>query len=472
MKHTKNPTRKALLFSILILFLIVLGYKLYKLVSFPLLLKDTHITIEIGEPFHPEENIKAVLFGDKNSVKEKGKIQTDKLGTYPFTYVYKDKEYLVEVEVVDTTPPVFEVVPLDIDVGMKVSANSAVKNIKDKTKTTVSFKEDYDFKAPGTIEVCVIVRDEGGNTSEKTTKATIVLDKEKPVLKGVEDITIYPQSSFDLKKGIAVTDNRDPNAKLEIDKNNFDSSKPGVYTIEYSARDRSGNTTMKKRIITVKSNENTNSNEQNKEKIVYLTFDDGPSVNTAKILDILDQYHVKATFFVIGGNSSYYPLIKEAHQRGHTIALHSYSHDYGYIYSSVDAYFKDLEKIGNIVKQQIGFVPKYIRFPGGSSNTISKNYSSGIMSILSEEVQKRGYQYYDWNWDSSDAAGNNRPVSSIVASATGGQSNKLNILFHDAGAKSTTVEALPQIIEFYQKRGYRFEGIHDDSYIPHHNINN
>ena len=74
MKHTKNPTRKALLFSILILFLIVLGYKLYKLVSFPLLLKDTHITIEIGEPFHPEENIKAVLFGDKNSVKEKGKI--------------------------------------------------------------------------------------------------------------------------------------------------------------------------------------------------------------------------------------------------------------------------------------------------------------------------------------------------------------------------------------------------------------
>ncbi len=113
-----------------------------------------------------------------------------------------------------------------------------------------------------------------------------------------------------------------------------------------------------------------------------------------KILDILDQYHVKATFFVIGGNSSYYPLIKEAHQRGHTIALHSYSHDYGYIYSSVDAYFKDLEKIGNIVKQQIGFVPKYIRFPGGSSNTISKNYSSGIMSILSEEVQKRGYRVF------------------------------------------------------------------------------
>ena len=178
MKHTKNPTRKALLFSILILFLIVLGYKLYKLVSFPLLLKDTHITIEIGEMFHPEENIKAVLFGDKNSVKEKGKIQTDKLGTYPFTYIYKDKEYPVEVEVVDTTPPVFEVVPLDIDAGMKVSANSAVKNIKDKTKTTVSFKEDYDFKTPGTIEVCVIVRDEGGNTSEKTTKATIVLDKE------------------------------------------------------------------------------------------------------------------------------------------------------------------------------------------------------------------------------------------------------------------------------------------------------
>lgn len=472
MENSKHKIRKKVFYFIFIFLLIVSIYMIYKLVSSPLILKDTHITVEIGEPFYPKDNIKTVLFGNKDSVIEKGKIQTDKLGTYPFSYIYKDKEYPVEVEVVDTTPPVFDIVPLDIDAGMEVSANSAVKNIKDKTKTTVSFKEEYDFKTPGTIDVCILVRDEGGNISEKTTKATIVTDTEKPELKGIKDTTIYTQSSFDLKKGITVKDNRDPNVKLEIDANNFDSSKPGVYTIVYSAHDRSGNTTRKKRTITVISKENTSANEQSKEKIVYLTFDDGPSVNTSKILEILDQYHVKATFFVIGGNPSYYPLIKEAHQKGHTIALHSYSHDYEYIYSSVNAYFNDLQKIGNIVKQQIGFVPKYIRFPGGSSNTISQNYSSGIMSILSKEVQKRGYQYYDWNWDSNDASGNNRPVNSIVVSATGGQSNNLNILFHDAGTKYTTVEALPRIIEHYQKRGYRFEGIHDNSYVPHHNINN
>lgn len=208
------------------------------------------------------------------------------------------------------------------------------------------------------------------------------------------------------------------------------------------------------------------------EKVVYLTFDDGPSANTQKILEILDRYNAKATFFVTGTNQNYNYLIKQAHDKGHTIGLHTYCHDYKTVYSSVDAYFDDLTKVGNMVKDLIGFTPRYIRFPGGSSNTISRKYSSGIMTTLSKEVINRGYQYYDWNGDSTDASGNNVPVSKLIANATSSKSNNINILCHDTSAKSTTVQALPAIIENYLARGYRFEAIDDNSFVPHQGINN
>ena len=209
-----------------------------------------------------------------------------------------------------------------------------------------------------------------------------------------------------------------------------------------------------------------------KEKVAYLTFDDGPSANTQKILEILDRYNVKATFFVTGNNQAYNHLIKAAHDKGHTIALHTYCHDYPKIYASTSAYFDDLTKVGNMVKDLIGHVPKYVRFPGGASNTVSRKYCPGIMSVLSKELIARGYQYYDWNVDSTDASGNNVPVSKIVANATNSNANNINILFHDTAAKSTTVQALPAIIENYLSRGYRFEAINDSSFVPHQKVNN
>ena len=136
------------------------------------------------------------------------------------------------------------------------------------------------------------------------------------------------------------------------------------------------------------------------EKTCYLTFDDGPSDNTLKILDILDKYKVKATFFVMGtGKLSY---VKKIHDAGHTVALHTYSHDYSKIYRSQKAYFEDLEKIGAAVKKYTGEDAKVIRFPGGSSNTVSRSYCKGIMTALSKETANRGYVYFDWNVDSTD----------------------------------------------------------------------
>lgn len=207
------------------------------------------------------------------------------------------------------------------------------------------------------------------------------------------------------------------------------------------------------------------------EKVVYLTFDDGPSENTEAVLDILAQYDAKATFFITGQEEKYRYLIKEAYDAGHTIGLHSYTHEYDQIYASVDAYFEDLDKIGQVAEEQIGFVPCFIRFPGGASNTVSAKYSKGIMSQLVDLVQEKGYQYYDWNISSGDGESGTTKDEIIKNSETDEYSHVM-ILFHDTAAKDATVEALPDILEYYKNLGYEFRAIDRDSYVVHHGTNN
>ena len=206
------------------------------------------------------------------------------------------------------------------------------------------------------------------------------------------------------------------------------------------------------------------------DKVVYLTFDDGPSENTKKILDILAEYNAKATFFITGANEQCRPYIKEAYEAGHTIGLHTYTHDYDKVYKSDEAYFDDLEQVGQVVKEQIGFVPCFIRFPGGSSNMISAEYNKGIMTRLVKSVQEKGYQYYDWNLDSGDAAGCGK--EEIEQNATTDKIHHVMILFHDTQTKDATVEALPYVLKYYTDQGYEFRAIDRDSYVSHHDVQN
>ena len=215
-----------------------------------------------------------------------------------------------------------------------------------------------------------------------------------------------------------------------------------------------------------------NSEKENKNKrIAYLTFDDGPSENTEKILDILDQYDVKATFFVIyhkNMDNKYKAIV----DRGHTIALHSYSHNYKKIYKSESAYFDDLNKISNYVQKTTGVKTNIMRFPGGSSNTISNKYNKGIMKKLKKDVIDKGYIYHDWNVDSTDASGNNVDKKVLLANVKSSLTKykKVDILMHDSGKlKQTTVEALPEIIEYVQSQGYSIERITEDSTPIRHN---
>ena len=206
---------------------------------------------------------------------------------------------------------------------------------------------------------------------------------------------------------------------------------------------------------------------------VYLTFDDGPSANTQTVLDTLDRYGIKATFFVTNINPDYIPMIAECYKRGHTIGMHTYSHDYETVYSSVEAYWNDLNAIAEIVRQQIGYVPCFIRFPGGSSNTISANYTPGIMTELSQQVQAAGYQYYDW--DASCGDGATHTADELVdATFWDTQYGYQSIVFlmHDGAGKETTAEALPRIIEYFQSMGYSFAPLDRQTQVPHHGIGN
>lgn len=207
-------------------------------------------------------------------------------------------------------------------------------------------------------------------------------------------------------------------------------------------------------------------------KVCYLTFDDGPSENTLKILKILKKYDAKATFFVIGSAKlEYLPQIKKA---GHAIGLHANNHDYSKIYKSRSAYFADLNKISAKVEKQIGEKVTLIRFPGGSSNSVSKKYKQGIMTDLVTQVKMKGYSYFDWNVDSGDASGHNVPAKTITSNVLT-QANKKDsicVLMHDTNAKDTTVKALPDIIEGLKKQGYKFEVLTETSYGYHNRVNN
>ena len=203
-------------------------------------------------------------------------------------------------------------------------------------------------------------------------------------------------------------------------------------------------------------------------KNVYFTFDDGPSSGTIQLLNILDQFNIKATFFVTG---KYYPqvkgLYKEISKRGHTIGLHSYTHNYSTVYASVEAFFSDFQRIQDVVYNETGLKPKIMRFPGGSNNTVSASYSGSnfMRQKLIPETIKRGYVYFDWNSCGNDAVTVNPTKDYIVKSVFQGIAGKKDVivLLHDSNFK-WTLDALPEIIQRFKDEGYEFKTLSTDSF--------
>lgn len=393
----------------------------------------------------------------------------DKPGKYPLYYNVNGYDYSSVVFIEEDAFNV-EVIELEIDLGMTVSPLDFIKG--DCTGLFVSFEENYPFDQQGYFDVKLCIENDRGMQCIYRTKITILeRDEIKPYLNPYMDLFVELNNTVDYFEGIVCFDNQDPQPFIEVTYTTVDLSKVGQYSVEYLVKDRSGNSVLYNRTVHVVTCLLLGNVEPSDEKVVYLTFDDGPSMYTEEVLAILDNYGVEATFFVIGSNTSYLYLLENIESNGHTIGLHSYSHTYEDIYLSVDDYLEDFIKLALYCKDTIGYIPRYMRFPGGSSNLISKNYSEGIMQLLVTKMNELGFQYYDWNVTSGDGNAY-EDTDSIIKQSTVADLNNIILLLHDANGKQTTVEALPSIIEYYLEQGYVFKGIDDSSYVYHHQVQN
>ena len=309
----------------------------------------------------------------------------------------------------------------------------------------------------GTYVLTYTVTDSSGNVGE--VKRTVqIADLRKPVISLSGDLKTY------IKVGTAYTDpgytasdniDGDITAKVAVS-GGVDTSKMGINTITYSVADSFGNTTTVTRKVYVYQQQAVANPINPGNKVVYLTFDDGPSAHTARLLNILDKYGVKATFFVTNQFPSYQYMIGETHRRGHTIALHTLTHNYASLYASEEAYYQDLFGIRDIVVAQTnGFSPTIVRFPGGTNNTVSRKYCSGIMTALSESLSRFGYLYCDWNVSSGDAGGATTAAAVANNVISGIQRHNVSIVLqHDI--KSFSVEAVDDILFWGIQNGYTF----------------
>ncbi|MCL2022813.1 MAG: polysaccharide deacetylase [Oscillospiraceae bacterium] len=209
---------------------------------------------------------------------------------------------------------------------------------------------------------------------------------------------------------------------------------------------------------------------------VYLTFDDGPSKLTKDFLAVLKKHKVHGTFFVI--DTKYDHELDNIFRSGHVIGLHSASHDYKDIYESTKSFWKDMDKIADIVKENTGQDAEIIRFPGGGSNTVSRKYSEGIMQRLVAQSEKRGLVYFDWNCDSGDTwFENGKPFSEKkilknIKESVEKREDDIILLMHDRYDMTNTLEALPKIIKYFKKQGFVFDVLTKDTPPVRHKVVN
>ena len=422
------------------------------------------IDVQYNEDF--KEQPFTVCFGNLASCVDlkptiTGKVDTKKMGDYELTYKYKynNKTYTLKqkVSVVDKIGP-----EIEFESGT-VCPNGKINEVKFKVIDNI----DGDITDKAKIEykdkkLYIEAEDSSKNKTIKEFDVK-VSDDVVPVitLNGNDVVSLRVGEQYN-EDGATADDACDGSLDVEIS-NDVNTSIAGSYTVTYKAKDSSGNVAESYRTVNVYD---VNSGE----RVVYLTFDDGPSDYTSTLLDVLAKYDVKATFFVTKNGSD--DIIRREYNEGHTVALHTYTHDYSYLYSSVDSYFEDLNAVSNRVKSITGKDPNMIRFPGGSSNMISSNYDGGshIMTTLVNEINKRGYYYYDWNVDSDDAGSattSDEVYSNVVNTLKEGSSI---VLQHDI--KGFSVDAVERIIQYGLNNGYTFRRLEPGSPEAHHGVNN
>lgn len=472
MRQKKYRVRPIAMLVSLVLFVILIltGYYLF---WFPQLVLVGDTSLEVVYPnIYTDPGVKLLRFGRETTgeIQTKGEVLSEKLGNYKITYTYRQfffhRSITRLVSVVDQEKPILT---LKGETEVNVCPNQNYKEAGylasdnydgDLTDTVIKTEKD------GVITY--LVKDSSGNETSMTRNIHSVDQTPPSITLEGSNVVYQAKGVFYQEAGYKAHDTCDGDLTSEVEvSGTVDSNTPGTYTITYKVKDSSENLSVVTRKVVVTE---ATPPDSSKKGVIYLTFDDGPhGTYTAKILDVLKKYNVKATFFVtMSGPDS---MILREYQEGHTVGLHTATHNYKTVYHSVDAYFQDLKTVSNRVKNITGVESKIIRFPGGSSNTISKRYNIGIMSALTKEVIARGYHYFDWNISSGDAGETTSSQGVYNNVIKGLKKNRANVvLMHDI--KSYTAEAVEDIVKYGLKNGYTFEAITMSTAMVKQKVNN
>lgn len=479
-KKQRGINRGILIVSLLLMMLVglVIGY-LFSWGGFGIrmnLLGDPQITLRYGETYE-DPGAEAIfegkhLFqnGKRLSVTREGEDFEGKVGTFEVVYRAKfgiwSGEAKRTVKIVDRVKPK---ILLYSDPGTYVIPG------EEYVEEGFLARDNYDGDLNDQVQIkryhnriVYSVTDSSGNRTEVERKI-VYYDPVFPdlQLKGETELLLRPGENYE-EPGFSAADNLDGDlTDRVVVSGRVNTWKAGTYTITYSVKDRFGNTTTSVRTVKV---QHTNQPEiiEPEGKVIYLTFDDGPGPYTKELLDVLKKYDVKATFFVV--KTKYLDLLKDIAADGHAIGIHSVSHDYEEIYSSEEAYFRDLNELRNLIKQTCGVETTLVRFPGGSSNTVSK-FNKGIMTRLCQALTDMGYQYFDWNVNSGDAGLTKKTEEVIQYIKDGVVKQDISIVLqHDI--KEYSVQAVEEIILWALENGYRFLPLDPTSPNAHHEVRN
>lgn len=436
---------------------------------------DREVFLEYGESF-AEPGATAEFWttdgGEKQyvDVTVKGKVDESKIGTYELVYSAKHKGVTdKEIRTVHVTDSVFPEIVLNGDPNMLTPFGQQYQ--EEGFKATDNYDGDITdrvIRNETDKAITYTVTDTAGNTTTVTREIKYG-DSVKPeiTLQGGDKITVSIFSAF-TDPGFTAEDNMDGNVTANVTTSGtVNTNVPGTYSLEYTVTDQSGNTATVVRTVEVQAHE-PQPDGYTTDKVVYLTFDDGPGKRTPDLLAILKKYNVKATFFVV--NTGYASTIKQIHEEGHAIAIHSATHDFKKIYASESAYYADLNKMQSIIKQHTGQETRLLRFPGGGSNTISR-FNPGIMTTLTRSVKNNGFRYFDWNVDSKDAGGAKTAEEVFTNVTTGLEGRKSSIVLqHDI--KGFSIDAVESIINWGLANGYCFKPLDTSSPICEHKVLN
>jgi peptidoglycan/xylan/chitin deacetylase (PgdA/CDA1 family) len=447
-------------FVILIFFMFIFFYIFTPKLT---LIGDQYYKLEYGEKYE-EPGYRANYYGVDltHKVYITGNVDETKLGNYELKYNIRKNRIVISkkriVKVVDTKKPEITLK------GDKELSICPEKEYKEEGYTAV---DNYDGDLTKNVnvvkkneEITYIAVDSSGNRGIVKRKLNRE-DKEAPKieLKGGSSMSIIINNSFN-DPGYTATDNCDEDLTESVKvEGEVNTKATGTYELTYKVKDKAGNEGVATRKVTVANNypRQGSSTGCGEPGTIYLTFDDGPNpYTTPKILDVLKKYGVKATFFVMGkaANSNQGILKREANE-GHAIGLHSWTHEYGAVYKSSDAFWNEMNKTNELVKSVTGKSTNLIRYPGGASNTVSC-FSKGVMPKTASEIAAKGYNYFDWNISSGDAGGTTDPnveYNTVVRSLSKSRGNV--ILMHDI--KTHTMNAIERIVQYGLNNGYKFD---------------